>query len=99
MKTSNKIDDELLDTGERLYDAFLKKVFRQKDRLKIPVPNPRTNTLELFAVLSQRKEQEWLIGAMCAEIASSCENGEIFAQKGRLFRRITQIKEVPYEND
>lgn len=90
-----KKDVERLESeGEQIYDDFLKLIFQEEDRMKIKMPNPRTNTLELFGVLSERGEKEWLIGAMCAEVASSAENGELFAQNGGLYKRITTIQEV-----
>ena len=71
--------------GEKLYDSFIRKLFG-RNRMNIAVPNPRTNTLELFAVLDERGEKDLLIGAMCFEIAESIVPESLFAEKGELFK-------------
>lgn len=84
MKEEKK-QSKLLDKGEKLYDDFLKKTFG-RNRMKITVSTPRTNTLELFAVLDEQRESELLIGAMCLELADAICPESLFAENGKLFK-------------
>ena len=80
-----KKENKLWDRGEKLYDDFIEEVFG-RNRMKVPVPNPRTNALELFAVLDKEGERDLLIGAMCLEISDAIMPESLFAEKGELFK-------------
>lgn len=77
--------------GERLYDAFLERAFNTS-RFQIKIQTPRTQTLELFALL-EKKDKYRLVGAMCVEAANNLQNENIYVKNGKLFEKIT-IDEV-----
>lgn len=78
----------LWDKGEKLYDSFLEKLLN-KPRSDIQVSNPRTSTLELFALLDKKNNKLPLICAMCSELANDQNDENVFALDGELFENIT----------
>ena len=82
----------LCDEGERLYDNFIENLFK-KNRVDIELPNPTTNTLELFALLNKKMDKMYLISKMCLELANNVDN-EFFAESGELFENITIRKKI-----
>jgi hypothetical protein len=72
--------------GERTYDSFcgMFKGFR--------VSTPRTTTLELFALLKERGENEILLRVMMEEFISNLNDVKVFAEKGKLFIKYEYVE-------
>jgi len=68
--------------GQEIYDLFcgMFKGFK--------VMTPRTNTLELFALLHEKKENELLLKVMMEEFMSNLDDSSVFAEKGKLYKNV-----------
>ena len=70
------------DKGEKLYDSFcgMFKGFK--------VTMPKTNTLELIALLHEKKENELLLRVMMEEFTSNLDDCPVFAEKRKLYKNV-----------
>ena len=75
--------------GEKIYEEFAKCFGVKK------LSMPRTDTLELFALLEQKGEHALLLREMMKEFISNIDDVEIIVRKGKLFRK-TYIEELFY---
>lgn len=75
------------DEGEKIYDSFcgMFKGFK--------VTTPRTQTLELFALLKKRNQNELLLREMMSEFLGNLDDSSVFAEKGKLYKNITHRKQ------
>jgi hypothetical protein len=80
---------ELINRGEKLYDEFIERAFNMP-RMDIIVSTPRTNTLELFALLDMEFSDKMpLISAMCKELSDGMDSG-VLAENGKLYRVVAK---------
>jgi hypothetical protein len=82
MKRKLKKIEQHWNKGENLYDSFcgMFKGFK--------VTTPRTSTLELFALLKDRNENELLLREMMKEFVSNIDDVSVFAEKGKLYKNV-----------
>ena len=81
---------EKVEVGARLYDSFRDTLRISFGREAMRVPTPSTGTLELFAVLKERKMYHELAAEMCREFVSgSYAPDELFVREGVLHIRET----------
>ena len=71
--------EKMWEKGEKLYNAFCNKF------PSIPLTTPRTQTLELFVLLSDCKESNLLIREMMKEYLSNIDDIELLVERGRLY--------------
>ena len=71
-----------IERGEELYDEFVKKLLPF-----MRVCTPRTNSLETFAVLEEKKRIAELVAAMCLELSSEFETG-FYIENGELYKKV-----------
>jgi len=74
--------------GRILYDEFAKKIAPST-----LICNPKTQTLELFAILKEKKLQELLIAEMCKEFASNFQ-ADLIVDNGVL--KIEETRWIDY---
>jgi len=78
-----KTTKQLCEQGEELYNSFcgMFKGFK--------ISTPRTNTLELFALLDKKKEYEILLREMMYEFMSNLEETVVFVEEGKLYKKVS----------
>jgi len=80
---------KLQNKGEKIFDKFCKSF------LDFTFATPKTSTLELFALLEQKKEYELLIRELMKEFLSNLDNEtDLFVKNGKLYKKLIYIKNL-----
>ena len=78
-----KTTTEKWDKGEKIYDEFCAGFGHI-----CQVSTPRTNTLELFALLKEKNENLILLMEMMKEFIANFDDSNVFVEKGKLYKNV-----------